>query len=64
MHIIPLVQLLNPELSFDVLKERLEEMTGRGYECLGYYSEGKLLGACGVWTLTKFYAGRHLEIRR
>lgn len=59
--IVPLLQLLNPELSPSTIQDRLTEMCNRGYECLGVYDGKELIGICGLWTLTKIYAGRHLE---
>lgn len=59
--IIPLLQLLNEGMEEFVIEERLNEMIKRGYECLGVYDNGKLIGICGIWTLTKIYAGRHIE---
>lgn len=59
--IIPLVTLLNPGKDEKVLLSRLEEMMKNGYQCLGVYDKEKLIGICGLWTLTKFYVGKHLE---
>lgn len=59
--IIPLLQLLNEGMEELIIEERLHEMIKRGYECLGVYDSGKLIGICGIWTLTKIYAGRHIE---
>jgi GNAT superfamily N-acetyltransferase len=59
--IIPLLQILNDKISEEVLKERITEMLGKGYECVGVYEEEKLIGICGMWILTKYYVGRHIE---
>ncbi len=59
--IIPLLQVLNDKISVDVLQERLTEMVDRGYECVGAYDDDQLIGICGLWILTKYYVGRHLE---
>lgn len=62
MHsIIPLLQILNEDLDKHIIAERLDEMCHRGYECLGVYDSDLLIGICGIWTLTKIYAGRHIE---
>ena len=62
MHsIIPLLQLLNEEMETSMIQQRLDEMLTRGYECLGVFDGDKLIGICGMWLLTKIYAGRHLE---
>jgi GNAT superfamily N-acetyltransferase len=59
--IIPLLQILNDNISKEVLQERLREMVERGYECVGVYEADQLIGICGLWILTKYYVGRHLE---
>ncbi len=59
--IIPMLQILNNKLPEELLKERLNEMMEKGYECLGIYDEEKLIGICGLWILTKYYIGRHIE---
>lgn len=66
--IIPLVHLLNG-VDETILLQRLEEMMKSNYKCVGVYdtsaslstSKEKLVGVCGIWTLTKFYIGKHLE---
>jgi GNAT superfamily N-acetyltransferase len=59
--VIPLVTLLNPGTDEKVLLARLGEMMKNNYQCLGVYDNEKLIGICGLWTLTKFYVGKHLE---
>lgn len=59
--IIPLWQLLNDQISTKILTERLKEMIQKGYVCAGAYEGEKLIGICGIWILTKYYIGRHLE---
>jgi diamine N-acetyltransferase len=66
--IIPLVHILNGE-DEALLLERLEVMMQNNYQCVGVYdtstslstSNEKLIGISGLWTLTKFYNGKHLE---
>ena len=66
--IIPLVQSLNG-LDEKILLQRLEVMMQSNYQCIGVYdtsaslstSKEKLVAICGIWTLTKFYIGKHLE---
>jgi ribosomal protein S18 acetylase RimI-like enzyme len=36
-------------------------MFERHYQCVGIYYQRKLVGVCGLWILTKYYSGRHLE---
>ena len=59
--IIPLLHSLNPVISESVLYERLSEMTGQGYRCAGMYSGDNLIGICGLWIITKYYVGKHIE---
>jgi GNAT superfamily N-acetyltransferase len=59
--ILPLVKILNPDINEAVLAQRLEEMPGQGYQCAGAYLEDRLVGICGLWTLTRFYCGKYIE---
>lgn len=59
--IIPLLHALNPAISESVLRDRLNEMIGQGYQCVGLYYGDKLIGICGLWVLTKYYVGKHIE---
>jgi GNAT superfamily N-acetyltransferase len=59
--IIPLLRILNDAISEETLHERLDEMVAQGYECVGAFHEGRLIGISGLWTLTKYYVGRHIE---
>jgi len=59
--ILPLLHELDPSISEIVLKARLSEMVEKEYECVGIYSENELIGICGIWTLVKYYVGRHIE---
>lgn len=59
--IIPLLKILNNTISDDILKQRLDEMLTQGYKCIGIFDEDKLIGICGIWILTKYYVGKHIE---
>jgi GNAT superfamily N-acetyltransferase len=59
--IIPLIQQLNPNVPEATLRARLTEMVDQGYQCVGLYFDGKLIGICGLWIITKFYVGKHIE---
>lgn len=60
-NIVPLLRILNDKIPEEVLRERVGEMVQRGYECLGVFDNQKLIGICGMWILTKYYVGRHIE---
>lgn len=59
--IIPLLKMLNETIEDDILKQRLDEMLIQGYKCIGIFDGDKLVGICGVWILTKYYVGKHIE---
>jgi GNAT superfamily N-acetyltransferase len=59
--IISLLQLLDKNISEEVLKVRLDEMIKQGYLCVGIFDQEKLIGICGLWILTKYYVGKHIE---
>jgi diamine N-acetyltransferase len=59
--IIPLLRVLNPSIPAEVLEPRLREMVAQGYRCVGVFDGDRLVGCAGLWLLTKYYVGRHLE---
>jgi len=59
--IIPFLHQLNPTIKESVLESRLREMLEQGYECVGVYDKDVLIGICGLWFLTKYYVGKHVE---
>ncbi|MBV9987835.1 MAG: GNAT family N-acetyltransferase [Chitinophagaceae bacterium] len=59
--IIPFLQLLNDKIGIDMLRERLKEMQQQTYECVGVYEGEKLIGVSGLWIMTKYYVGKHIE---
>ncbi len=59
--ILPLIQQLNPSLPGSLLNSRLSEMVGQGYCCAGLFLDKQLIGICGLWIMTKFYVGKHIE---
>ena len=60
--ILPLVQMLNNDkIPLELLIKRLKDMLNDGYQCLGVYDKGRLIGICGIWVLNKLYVGKHLE---
>ncbi len=59
--IISLLHVLNEDIPVQTLRERLAEMVAQGYRCAGLYYNRNLVGICGLWILTKYYVGRHIE---
>ena len=60
--IIPLLLQLNSNIEEDVLESRLDDMMNNNYECVGVYDDEKLIGISGIWILTKYYVGKHIEL--
>ena len=61
LSIMPLLRVLNNEIGDDVIEHRLNEMISQGYECIGVYDNNKLVAICGLWIITKYYVGKHIE---
>ena len=59
--IVPLLGQLNSNIKANVLRRRLSEMITQGYQCVGVFEEGILIGISGLWILTKYYVGKHVE---
>lgn len=59
--IIPLLTILNSSIDHLTLQIRLDAMVKQGYRCVGVYDEERLIGISGLWILTKYYVGKHLE---
>jgi len=59
--IIPLLQVLNTTITEETLEQRLGDMINEGYQCIGAFDNKKLIGICGLWVLTKYYVGKHIE---
>lgn len=59
--IVPLLAQLNPRISDDLLKSRLKDMILQGYQCVGVFEIDRLIGISGIWMLTKYYVGKHIE---
>ncbi len=61
--IIPYLMMLDDSISEELLKERISEMLlNYNYQCAGIYDGEILIGVSGVWTLYKYYIGKHLEV--
>ena len=43
------------------MTERLIEMFAQGYKCVGIFDEEKMVGVSGLWIITKYYIGKHIE---
>lgn len=59
--IIPFLSLLNKKIETTILENRLAEMFTQGYKCVGIFEGEKIIGIAGLWILTKYYVGKHIE---
>ncbi len=59
--IISLLEKLNLKISNEILKTRLRDMILQGYQCVGVFDNDRLIGISGIWVLTKYYVGKHVE---
>jgi len=59
--IIPLLEMLNPELGKEIIAQRLDEIKKTDYQCVGVYDGTKLIAISGIWILHKIYVGKHIE---
>ena len=59
--IIPFLSLLNEKIGNDILESRLTEMFTQGYKCIGILDSEKIIGLSGLWIMTKYYVGKHIE---
>ena len=59
--ILPLLSQLNKRTPAETLKERVLEMAEQNYECAGMYHKDELIGICGLWFVTRHYAGKSAE---
>ncbi|MBR9846412.1 MAG: GNAT family N-acetyltransferase [Algicola sp.] len=61
--IIPLIQqLTSHKCSEAILKERFADMVTENYECAVVYDQGDLIGVSGLWSCTRHYAGKSVEL--
>lgn len=59
--IIPFLSLLNEKIGNDILESRLIEMFTQGYKSVGIFDSEKIIGLSGLWIMTKYYVGKHIE---
>ncbi len=60
--ILPLLEELgSANISEATRIERLQEMVTQNYECVGLYDGDLLIGICGLWFMTRHYAGKSAE---
>lgn len=60
--VLPFVQELGEnEIDEGLLRSRFSEMFDQNYECFAVYLKKELIGAFGLWFMTRHYAGRSCE---
>lgn len=58
----PLIRQLNPDMMKSEFNQSLKEMLAKGYRCIAAYQGTKMVGACGMWSGTRFWCGRYVEV--
>ncbi|SFU40143.1 hypothetical protein SAMN05216480_102270 [Pustulibacterium marinum] len=59
---MPFIQKLSGhKVPNEILSQRLLEMVTQNYECIGIYDADKMIGCCGLWFMTRHYAGKSCE---
>ena len=59
---LPLLQVLNPDLTEPAFQQLLQEMLPLGYRAIGAYEGPHMVGLSGFWIGTRFWCGRLLDI--
>ncbi len=60
--ILPLIQILNPDVPPATLALRLEAMRKEGYRCAGAFAGERCIAIAGLWFGTRFWCGRYVDI--
>ena len=61
--VVPLVEKLNEyRISTEILEQRFAEMVTQNYECAGVFDGENLIGVTGLWSCTRHYSGKSIEI--
>jgi GNAT superfamily N-acetyltransferase len=58
----PLIQQLNPAMSFAHYEQLLLQMLPNKYRMVGIFEGDECIGLSGFWVSTKLYSGKYLEI--
>jgi len=62
LDIIPLLKIVNTKTPHDLLEKRVLEMVNyQNYECIGLFSDKKLIGITGLWYSLRHYIGKSVE---
>ncbi len=59
--LLPIFAVINPSNDAPALADTLREMFGQGYRCAVAFEKGQCVGLIGIWIVTKFYIGKHVE---
>jgi N-acetylglutamate synthase-like GNAT family acetyltransferase len=58
----PLIRQLNPDMTKAKFLSCLKEMLPLGYRVIGAFDGKKLIGCVGLWTATRFWCGKYMEM--
>jgi GNAT superfamily N-acetyltransferase len=57
-----LIKQLNPDITKNAYNQILNSILPLGYRVLGAFKGNKLVGACGIWTASRFWCGKYIEV--
>lgn len=60
--LFPLIKQLNASITRKEFNVFLQEALAGGYRCFGGFQGQKLVAACGLWVMTRFWSGKFMEI--
>jgi len=58
----PLVKQVNPKVTKKLFIQHINEMLEHRYRCIAAYRDGKMVGACGIWSGARFWCGKYMEV--
>jgi GNAT superfamily N-acetyltransferase len=59
---LPLIQQLQPMLTYSRFENNLNIMLNNGYRMIGVFEGEKCIALTGIWINAKLYCGKYLEI--
>ncbi|WP_333876337.1 GNAT family N-acetyltransferase [Flavobacterium sp.] len=59
---LPMMQLLYPEMTLERYEQFLHQMVPKAYRQIAVFEENTCVGLTGLWSGTKLWTGKYLEI--
>jgi GNAT superfamily N-acetyltransferase len=58
----PLIRQLSPKVTEERYLHLLDDMLAHGYRMVAAFEDAECLGLSGIWTGTKIYSGKYMEL--